>query len=96
MSTWRFEKECTDCHRREYLPTNYLRNIWRNTDTLNNPTHQDYGNMLLSLYGSTSMWMTLALNMLDESTYNICMTRYRRKHMKLSKIWMATSTVALP
>jgi hypothetical protein len=47
------QKGMYDCHRWEYLPTNYLRNFWCDMDTLNNPTHQDYGNMLLTTYGST-------------------------------------------
>ena len=38
-----------DCHKRVYLQTNYSKNVWRDTDTSNNPTHQAFGNMSVVL-----------------------------------------------
>jgi hypothetical protein len=45
---------------------------------LSNPTHQDYGSMLVALSGSTSAWMILALNILEKKTYNIYMMHYKK------------------
>ena len=57
MSTWKSEKACMDCRKLGYSQTNYSKNIWLNMDTLNNPTHQAYGNMSVTLSGSTYVWM---------------------------------------
>ena len=60
MSTWKLERECMDCHKREYSPTNSSRNAWRVTVTLNNPTLLVCGNISHAPFGLTYVWMILA------------------------------------
>jgi hypothetical protein len=46
---------------------------------LSSPTHQDYGSRLVNPSGSTSMWMILALNILEENTYNTFIMHYKKE-----------------
>ncbi len=85
-----------DFCKRGFLPTKYYKNVWLNMDTSNNPTCQAYGNMSVTPSGSTYVWMISDSNILDASTFNTFTMHYKRKHMKLLKIWIVTSTVALP
>ncbi len=78
------------------LQTNYLKNVWRNTDTSNNPTRQALGSMAVLSSGSTYVCMILESNVLDTSTFNIYTMRYGRKHMKILKMLKVTSIAALP
>jgi len=54
---------------------NYSKNVWRDTDTSNNPTCQAFGNMSVAPSGSTYMWMILHLqhlyDALRKETYKI-------------------------
>ena len=95
-STRKSGRVCIDCHKRVYLQKNYSKNVWRDTDTSNNPTRQAFGNMSVALSGSTFVWMISKSSILDVSTFNTYTISNERKHTKLLKIWMVTSIAALP
>jgi hypothetical protein len=53
-------------------PTDYFPfNIWRDTDTSNNPTCQAFGNMSVASSGSTYVWIISESHILDTSTFNL-------------------------
>jgi hypothetical protein len=95
-STWKSERAYMDCHKWVYsLQTNYLNNVWLDTDTSNNPTRQAFGNMSVAPSGSTYVWIISESNILDASTFNTYTMRYERKHTKFLKIWKVPSIAAL-
>ena len=44
-----------------------------------NPTHQANGSMVVTPSGSTYVWMILALNILEENTYNTFIMHYKKE-----------------